>query len=209
MGDASVSGGSNRRLGLDVPGATRGVVMKHHDFPDLGKLMDEIFSAAEDFTSVFTDRMQFHPGEKAWKWNREYYSSYPYPPANIYMTEAKVLVFEFAIAGFAEKDIDLQFKGDYMVFSGTVPEGAGDPSDARYFKRRLKLKSFADQRYYVPADKFDRDRVSAIYRNGVLKVTIPPKEEVPTEEGTKINIVNDDPAESDTGSGPAKGKGSK
>ena len=181
--------------------------MKRHDFPDLGKLMDEIFSAAEDFTSVFTDRMQFHPGEKAWKWNREYYSSYPYPPANIYMTEAKVLVFEFAIAGFAEKDIDLQFRGDYMVFSGSVPEGAEDPSDARYFKRRLKLKSFSDQRYYVPTDKFDRDKVSAVYRNGILKVTIPPKEEVPTEEGTKINIVNDDPDAGDTAS--EKGKGSK
>ena len=166
--------------------------MKRHDFPDLGKLMDEIFAAAEDFTSAFTGRMQFHPGEKAWKWNREYYSSYPYPPANIYMTDKKVLVFEFAVAGFAESDVDLQFKGDYMVFSGTVPEGATDPSDARYFKRRLKLKSFSDQRYYVPADKFDREAVTALYRNGVLKVTIPPKEEVPKEDGVKINIVNED-----------------
>ena len=166
--------------------------MKRHDFPDLGKLMDEIFSAAEDFTSAFTDRMQFHPGEKAWKWNREYYSSYPYPPANIYMTQDKVLIFEFAVAGFAEKDVKLEFKGDYMIFGGTVPEGMADPEDARYFKRRLKLKNFTNQRYYVPADKFDREKVTASYKNGVLKVTIPPKEEVPQDEGVKINIVNEE-----------------
>lgn len=179
--------------------------MKDHDFPDLGKLMDEIFSVAEDFTSVFTDRMHFHPGERAWSWNREYYSSYPFPPANIYMTNDKVMVFEFAVAGFGENDVDLQFKGDYMVFGGTVPEGVGNPADARYFKRRLKLKGFADQRYYVPADKFDREKVKAVYRNGILKVTIPPKEEHPKEDGVRIDIVNEDePAGSKSGGGKEK-----
>jgi HSP20 family molecular chaperone IbpA len=168
--------------------------MKRHDFPDLGKLMDEIFAAAEDFTSAFTDRMQFSPGEKVWKWDREYYSAYSYPPASIYMTEDKTLVFEFAIAGFSESDISLQFKGDYMVFSGTVPEEMRDPEGVRYFKRRLKRKSFSDQRYYVPADKFDRDAVTAVYKNGILTVTIPPKDMQPQEEGVKINIVNEDEA---------------
>jgi HSP20 family molecular chaperone IbpA len=177
--------------------------MKRHDFPDLGKLMDEIFAAAEDFTSAFTDRMQFTPGDKAWKWNREYYSAYSFPPANIYMTEDKTLVFEFAIAGFGEKDVTLQFKGDYMVFGGTVPEDMKDPEGVRYFKRRLKHRSFSDQRYYVPADKFDRDSVKAVYRNGILTVTIPPKDVQPQDGGVKINIVNEDePA--DTGDAKEK-----
>ena len=166
--------------------------MKRHDFPDLGKLMDEIFSAAEDFTSAFTEGMQFTPDEKAWKWNREYYAAYPFPAANIYMTEDKTLVFEFAIAGFGEKDVALEFKGDYMIFSGTIPTEMKDPEGVRYFKRRLKRKSFSDQRYYVPADKFDRDQVKAVYRNGILTVSIPPRDVQPQTEGVKINIVNED-----------------
>ena len=166
--------------------------MKRHDFPDLGKLMDEIFSAAEDFTSAFTDRMQFSPDEKAWKWNREYYSAHPFPSANIFMTKDKTLVFEFAIAGFGESDITLEFKGDYLTFSGRVPDDMKDPEEVRYFKRRLKLKDFSDQRYYVPADKFDRDLVKAVYRNGILKVSIPPRDVQPEAEGVKINIVNED-----------------
>jgi HSP20 family molecular chaperone IbpA len=167
-------------------------VMKRTDFPDLGKVMDEIFAAAEDFTNAFTDRMQFMPGDKAWKWNREFYTAYNYPPANIYMTEEKVLVFEFAISGFSEKDISLQFKGDYMVFSGTLPDEMAEPAGARYFKRRLKRKSFAEQRYYVPADKFDREKVEAVYKNGILKVTIPPKDEVTQEPGVTIDIKNEE-----------------
>jgi len=169
--------------------------MKRHDFPDLGKLMDEIFSAAEDFTSVFTDRMQFTPGEKAWKWNKEYYSAYPYPAANIYITDDKTIVFEFAVAGFAEKDLDLEFKGDYMIFIGSMSEEMKEPEGVRYFKRRLKRKSFSEQRYYVPADKFDRDQVRAVYRNGMLTVTIPPLDVQPQPEGVKIDIKNEDDSE--------------
>ena len=165
--------------------------MHHHEFPDLGKLMDEIFSAAEDFTTAFTGRLNFHPGEKAWRWNQEFYAAYSYPPANIYITDEKTLVFEFAIAGFGEKDIDLQFKGDYMLFSGTLPEDMADPPGARYFKRRLKRRSFTDQRYYVPADKFDRDRVKAVYRNGMLTVTVPPRKDQADDAGVRIDIVNE------------------
>lgn len=166
--------------------------MKRHDFPDLGKLMDEIFSAAEDFTTVFTDAMP-RPGEKNWKWNREFYTAYSFPPANIYITEGKTLVFEFAIAGFSEDDITLQFKGDYMVFSGNLPKDSEPDDDAaRYFKRRLKRKSFSDQRYYVPADKFDRDSVKAVYKNGILTITIPPRDEVASEPGVDIKIENED-----------------
>ena len=122
----------------------------------------------------------------------EFYANYSFPPANIYMTEEKVLVFEFAISGFAEKDITLQFKGDYMVFSGKLPEDSHDPEGVRYFKRRLKRKSFSDQRYYVPADKFDREKVKATYKNGILTVTVPPKDEISDEPGVTIDIVNED-----------------
>lgn len=165
--------------------------MKRHDFPDLGKLMDEIFSAAEDFTNVFTDHIPT-PGEKGWKFNREYYTAYSFPPSNIFIKEDKTLVFEFAIAGFSEKDVTLQFKGDYMVFAGKVSEDENDPENVRYFKRRLKRKSFSDQRYYVPADKFDRDAVKAVYKNGILTVTIPPKDEVASEPEVTIDIKNED-----------------
>ena len=176
--------------------------MRDKMYMDLGQIMDEIFGAAEKFGDMFGKGFKFHHEDKGhphgWNENVDYYPHHSYPPANVYMTADRTLVFEFALAGFDESSIDLQFQGDYMVLSAKVPEDSDRPDDIRYFKRRLKLKSFSDQRYYVPADKFDREAVTALYRNGVLKVTIPPKAEVPKEDGVKINIVNEDEETADS-----------
>jgi len=101
------------------------------------------------------------------------------------------MVFEFALAGFDEKDISLTFQGDYMVFSAKIGLDEIPVDDVRYFKRRLKLKDVEKQKYYVPADKFAQDRVRAVFRNGILKVTVPPKDESDAPEGIKIEILKE------------------
>jgi HSP20 family molecular chaperone IbpA len=106
------------------------------------------------------------------------------------MLPDKSLVFEFALAGFDEKNMSLSFQGDYMVFSAKM-EMEQPEEGVRYFKRRLKLKDIDRQKYYVPADKFDQEKVKAVFRNGILKVTVPPKEVVDTNEGIKIEIVKE------------------
>ena len=121
----------------------------------------------------------------------DYYPTYSYPPLNVSIKPDKTLVFEFALAGFAEKDIDLSFQGDYMFFSARVAGEELQDEGVRYFKRRLRLKDITEQRYYVPADKFDRGKVSAVFRNGILKVEIPPLEEVVKVETIKIKISGD------------------
>ena len=108
------------------------------------------------------------------------------------MMADRTMVFEFALAGFDESGISLEFQGDYMVLSAKAPVDSEKPDDIRYFKRRLKLKDISDQKYFVPADKFDRDQVSALFRNGLLKVTVPSLENVESKEGIKINIVQED-----------------
>jgi HSP20 family molecular chaperone IbpA len=110
---------------------------------------------------------------------------------NIYLTSARGMVFELALAGFDEKDISLTFQGDYMVFSAKISLEDLPEDDVRYFKRRLKLKDVEKQKYYVPADKFAQDRVRAIFRNGILKVTIPPKDESDASQGIKIEILKE------------------
>ncbi|WP_028972981.1 Hsp20/alpha crystallin family protein [Spirochaeta cellobiosiphila] len=159
-----------------------------------------------DFTGHNKDRGKgpFHdhgrgPGRRqnsgAWDDNMDFYPTYSYPPMNVYLSKEREMVFEFAMAGFDESSIDLQFLGDYMVFSAKIPEvkedEEGDES-VKYFKRRLKMKDIKEQQYYVPEDKFDREKVSARFRNGVLKVVIPAKEEFQTKEGVKIQILGED-----------------
>jgi HSP20 family molecular chaperone IbpA len=111
------------------------------------------------------------------------------------MKSDRTMVFEFALAGFDEKDISLSFQGDYMVFSAKIAgeEEAADyqapEENLRYFKRRLKMKDIEKQKYYVPLDKYAQEEVKAVFKNGILKVTIPPKEEPDQNDGIKIEII--------------------
>ena len=202
------------------------------NYMDLGSIFDEIFEAAQDFHNEFRrnfngrgDNCGGRQGEgHSWFFdeNTDYYPNYSYPPMNVYMTDDRSLIFEFALAGFDEKDISLSFQGDYMVFSACMPSASmpsantssantsssGMPRSAedsgysgesttqnenvRYFKRRLKMKDIEKQKYYVPLDKYAQDKVKAVFRNGILRVSIPPKEEPDQSDGIRIEIVTED-----------------
>ena len=175
---------------------------------DLGTIFDEIFEAAQDIQDEFSRK--FSPFGNArdsdrrhcWSFdeNTDYYPNYSYPPMNVYMTQNRSLIFEFALAGFDEKDISLSFQGDYMVFSANIPRpDAGEnaiPGDTftensgnRYFKHRLKMKDIQKQKYFVPLDKYAQEKVKAVYKNGILKVSVPPKEEPDQIDGIRIEII--------------------
>ena len=172
---------------------------------DLGNIFDEIFEAARDFHDEFRKNFHTNGGSCEGKrpdWvfdeNTDYYPNYSYPPMNVFVTSDRSLIFELALAGFDEKDISLSFQGDYMVFSAQMPETASASRDEalpteniRYFKRRLKMKAIEKQKYYVPLDKYDQNMVKAVFRNGILRVSIPPKEEPDQNDGIKIEIVTD------------------
>jgi len=183
-------------------------------YVDIGSILDEVFDAAKTFGENFQtmgDKMGHGPnfnvhvntggatgqaGPKPWfdmgqDENADYYPGYSYPPMNIYLTSERGMVFEFALAGFDEKDIALTFQGDYMVFSAKMSLDEIPADEVRYFKRRLKLKDVEKQKYYVPADKFAQEKVRAVFRDGILKVTVPPKEESDSPEGIKIEIMKE------------------
>jgi HSP20 family molecular chaperone IbpA len=169
-------------------------------YMDLGTIFDEIFEATRNFQDEF--HRNFNPfGEGCgprWNFdeNTDYYPNYSYPPMNVYMTQDRSMIFEFALAGFDEKDITLSFQGDYMVFSASLPQTKNGEElpveeNLRYFKRRLKMKDIEKQKYFVPLDKYAQDKVKAVYKNGILKVTIPPKDEPDQNDGIKIEIVKE------------------
>ena len=177
---------------------------------DLGNIFDEIFEAAKEFHDEFRKNMHEngYSARPCDPWifdeNIDYYPNYSYPPMNVCITGDRCLIFEFALAGFNEKDISLSFQGDYMVFSAaipsqTMPSGSSAEGDmqipdenVRYFKRRLKMKDIEKQKYFVPLDKYSQDKVKAVFLNGILRVSIPPKEEPDQAGGIKIEIVTEE-----------------
>lgn len=163
--------------------------MHNRDYMDLGRLLDQIFQATEQFTNSFGS-FDFDIRKNAE--HRNYYSVYPFPPANIYMMPDRTMVFEFALAGYRDSDVSLQFQGEYMVLSARAPEQSPDGEEVIFFNRRLKFKDIPEQKYFVPEDKFDRENAKAVYRSGILKVSVPPRDEVQNPTGVKIEIVNED-----------------
>jgi HSP20 family protein len=161
---------------------------------DLGRIMDEAFQFAQNIGESI-DRETAEKMRRAAEsfgsgpfGNTDYYPSYMYPPATISLNREKKMVFEFALAGFDEKNISVQFRGDYLIFSAKAPAGAEPDEAVQYFKRRLKMRDVEEQRYYVPADKFDQGGTQAVFRNGLLRLVVPPRAKVETGEEIRISI---------------------
>ena len=161
---------------------------------DLGRIMDEAFKFAESFGEAFdheaVEKMK-RAAEQLGRGpfgNPDYYPAYMYPPATIYLTREKKLVFELALAGFEEKDIKVQFRGDHLLFSATSPLAPDAEEGVQYFKRRLKLKDIEEQRFYVPAEKFDQAGTQATFHNGLLRLVVPPRDQPETGDEIKIRI---------------------
>ena len=174
-----------------------------HTYIDLGTIFDELFNAANQFRSKIEKNIScgsFGGRGFSFDENIDYYPGFSYPPMNIFLTEDKSLNFEFALAGFDEKNIELSFSGDYMIFSARI-ENTGTAKTAyndaetpniHYLKRRLKLKDIEKQKYYVPLDKYDQEKAQAVYKSGILKITVPPRPEKTKSEGFSITIITEE-----------------
>jgi HSP20 family molecular chaperone IbpA len=166
---------------------------------DLGRIMDEAFAWAQEFGERFQEGLQF-PEElreklrERFKSYEDLYPHYPYPPANVYLTPDKSLVFELALAGFEEAGLSLEFRGDYLYFSARAPQEGQPEEGVQFFKRRLRRTSIDEQRYFVPADKFEQSAVQARFRNGLLRVTVPARPETQQPRGFKVNIAGEEAA---------------
>jgi molecular chaperone IbpB/HSP20 family protein len=161
---------------------------------DLGKIMDEAFKFAEDIGAAFDQNTAERVRRAAERCASgpfgvpDCYPGYLYPPANVYLTPEKKLVFEIALAGFEEKDVSIQFRGDSLLFSAKAP--AREPDEGlQFFKRRLRMKDIEEQRFYVPADKFDQAGTQASFRSGLLRIVVPPREKA--EQGGEIKVAID------------------
>ncbi len=166
--------------------------MKDKIVIDIGRIMDEVFDAAQNLQDAVHEGLHdtVKKGEKVFSWdeNIDLYPAYSYPPLNVYADEKKNLIFEFALAGFSEKDLQLEFLGDHMLFSAKVDKKFTGKEDVKYFKHRLKLKDVTEQKYYVPNEKFDTGKTTAVYTNGILVVTIPPREDAGKKASVKVSI---------------------
>jgi HSP20 family molecular chaperone IbpA len=108
----------------------------------------------------------------------------------MYSTRDGSLVLEFALAGIDESAVSVTFQGDYLILSAKAAEREADTEDSSGFSRRgFRPRDVDRQKYLVPAEDYLQDEAKAVFKNGVLTVTVPPK--APEGGGIRIEIVKE------------------
>jgi HSP20 family protein len=90
-----------------------------------------------------------------------------YPPVNLTRTQDG-LVIEALCAGVDRATLDLTLVGDALTLRGE--RRAEAIPDNRYHRRERHVGPFT--RTIRVGDRFDPDRVEAVYRDGLLRVTL-------------------------------------
>jgi len=121
---------------------------------EMDRLWDEYFGAG---------RRAFRPMEEAWL-----------PAVDVSETGDKITV-KAEIPGMEAKDIDISMVGDTLVIKGEK-KAEKEEKDENYHMVERSYGSFS-RSMKLPAT-VDPDKVDATYKNGVLTVVLPKKEEV-------------------------------
>jgi HSP20 family molecular chaperone IbpA len=94
-----------------------------------------------------------------------------YPLTNIGTDSDNVLYIEVAIAGFSKEDIDLEMNGNYLHIIGTAKK---QDNKVNYYQQYISSKDF--ERILSLDEKYVEGDLSATIEDGILKITIQPKE---------------------------------
>jgi len=91
------------------------------------------------------------------------------PPVDIFETHDE-FILSAELPGMAQDEIHLEISGDLLELSGERPLNTSDP---RLNYHRIERPNGMFQRAFRLPDGIDSSNVSASYRAGVLKITLP------------------------------------
>lgn len=171
--------------GFDFGGSLDDFVRMARDFgekmkdmaPDMGPIFESCRGSASGRHEHYHDHAHDEP--------RMYF----YPPANIYTARDGAMVLEFALAGLNESAVSVTFQGDYLILSAKIAPKDEVDDESRYYRRGFRPRDIERQKYRVPAEDYFQDQAKAVFKNGVLTVTVPPK--ASESDGIRIEIVKE------------------
>jgi HSP20 family protein len=136
------------------------------DLPVLPKLFDDFF--LKDFWNPNVSSL---------------FSGRTIPQVNLVETKD---AFEIAMAvpGLEKKDFKIELENEIIRISCSKEESS---SDAQFIRREFNYQSF-ERTFYLPKKVVDNSKVEASYKNGLLHVIVPKKEEAKALPARTIQI---------------------
>jgi HSP20 family protein len=144
-------------------------------------------SNGDRFPSVFSDffnRDKFFGSRLLDTWQDQ-----AIPAVNI-KEDNKTYKIELVAPGFAREDLKVDVDNDILTISAEKREeksdGDGDGREERFTRREYSYSSFS--RSFTLPQNSTADKIDAKYENGVLKLTLPKKEESQPNSRKQIQI---------------------
>ena len=107
------------------------------------------------------------------------------PAVNI-KENGKQFNIEFAAPGFGKSDFKINVEDDVLTISAEKQEEKKDESE-RYTKKEFNYSSFS--RSFTLPQNANGEKVDAKYENGILKLTLPKKEETKVSSRKEIKVL--------------------
>jgi HSP20 family protein len=101
-------------------------------------------------------------------------SDFSVPPANVIETDNHYRI-ELAVPGYEKSDFDIKLDENILTISLKNNDEKVAQKDEEYLRREFGYDQFS--RCFRLSDRVTRKDISARYKNGVLSITIPKKEE--------------------------------
>ena len=107
------------------------------------------------------------------------------PPVDIFENEKHEIVLKAELPDLNREDIELKVENNTLTLGGHKKAG-NDVKDEQYHRIERSFGSFS-RTFTLPAT-VDTGRIAAEYKNGVLTVTLPPREDAkPKQIEVKVN----------------------
>lgn len=91
---------------------------------------------------------------------------------------------EMDIPGFTKEEISVETKDGYLTISALKNEETKDEGKDKNYIRRERVYGKYERTFYL--GDLDEDKIDAKFENGMLKITVPKKEQVETKKVIEI-----------------------
>ncbi len=108
------------------------------------------------------------------------------PAVNVKEDEETFLI-EVAAPGMSKNDFKVDLENNMLTISSEKEAEKQEEEKGRYTRREFSYLSFR-RSFTVPETLVDRDKITARYNEGILRVTLPKKEEVKPKPAREISI---------------------
>ncbi|RYJ41750.1 Small heat shock protein [Flavobacterium beibuense] len=106
-------------------------------------------------------------------------------PVNIKETENNFLV-ELMAPGLKKEDFNVELNNDLLTISSEVKTEKTEGEEGKFTRKEFSFSSF--KRSFTLPETVNQEAITASYDNGILKLTLPKKEEALPKEKRLIDI---------------------